>query len=86
MTPERLEEILEEDSMGEWLGDNALHGLNIIAKYFSVRKEILVGADHDVIYSVGIDELAAAGITEEDAKKLRELNWMVDCSSLACFV
>ena len=86
---ERLEEILNDDSPGTWEGDNAFQGLQIIAKYVSPESHDIIGAaEHDVIYSVDVDEILKAGITEEDAKILRELNWMIDCDCdcLACFV
>ena len=86
MTEERLLEILSEDNDGEWEGDNALQGLNIIAKYFKNGEEILTAAEHDQIFSVGISEIVAAGISEEDAKELRRLNWMEDYDALACYV
>ena len=62
-----------------------MQGLLIIQKY--TPNKGIEGADHDIIYSVDIDELIAAEITEEDAIKLRSLNWMVsDNSYMACFV
>ena len=85
MTEERFIEILKGDSSGVGEGCNALAGLKIIAKYLPKRG--VEGADHDVIYSVGVREIVEAGITEEDAEKLRELNWMVEQSEwLACYV
>lgn len=87
MTEERLEEIFAGDS-DEWDGDNCFQGLLIIAKYVDpTEKEIIVGAGHDQIYSVDIDKIIEAGITEEDAKKLRGLNWMLsEGEYLSCFV
>jgi hypothetical protein len=87
MTEERLKEIFESDDTVSWEGDNALLGLNIIAKYFP-NKTVLQAAEHDVIYSVYTHEIVEACITEEDAIKLRSLNWMIDedVDSLACFV
>jgi len=66
--------------------DNALVGLDIIAKYCPTRG--IEGAEHNVIYSVDINELVNAGITKEDAIQLKEINWMIDsnCHCLACFV
>lgn len=85
MTEERLKEILEDDHT-DWVGDNAFKGLQIISKYFGPEETILCGASHDQIYSVGLDKICKAGITEEDAKSLRLLNWMDDDDCLACFV
>jgi hypothetical protein len=83
MTEERIIEIFDGDS-GKWDGDNAYQGLQILAKY---TKYLIQGADHDIIYSVGLDEIIKAGITEEDCLELRRLNWMVeDGECLACFV
>ena len=68
------------------VADNALAGLDIIRKYMP-DKDLITGASHDVIYSVDVEELIAAGITVGDVRKLSALNWMVDDGSyLACFV
>ncbi len=88
MDREEIEKIFEE-SESKWKGDNAFQGLQIISKYFDPKKkEILCAAEHDVIYSVDIDDILKAGITKEDAETLAKLNWMIedefDC--LACFV
>ena len=64
--------------------DNALVGLNIIAKYLPTKG--IEASEHDKIYSVYVDEILEAGITVEDAKYLRAINWMIDEDSLACFV
>lgn len=83
MTEERFLEIMEGDS-GSWEGDNAYQGLQIIAKY---TDSVIEGASHDEIYSADIDVLIEKGITEEDVRELRRLNWMVEENSyLACFV
>ena len=83
---EEFETIFAKDS-GNWNGDNALQGLLIINKYFH-DYTILQAAEHDIIYSVDVDEIIEASITREDAEKLRELNWHIDTDtgSLACFV
>ena len=88
ITRERFIELLSDDSFGNWKGDNAFQGLQIIAKYISAEENtLLVGANHDIIYSVDVDKLIEAGITEDDATAFRHLNWMVeDDSYLACFV
>lgn len=88
MTREQLEDILK-NKKAKWNGDNAIQGLLIINKYFdSTKKTILEGAEHDIIYSVRIEDIIEAGLTEEDANKLAELNWMTDEDNdcLACFV
>ena len=87
ITEERFLEIMNDESTQTNFpeGDNALMGLNIIAKYLPNKG--IEGADHDVIYSVDIDEIVNAGITEEDTKKLKEINWGIeDGSYLSCFV
>ena len=77
----------DEGSPTGWEGDNAYQGLEIIRKYIP-KKTVICGADHDIIYSVDVDDLIEAGITKEDAEKLRNLNWMVEeeCDCMACFV
>jgi len=87
MNEERFIEIMENDdySLVDFDDDNAILGLLLIRKY--IPKAGIEGASHDVIYSVGVEELIEAGITEEDAKNLRDLNWMLyERESLACFV
>jgi len=85
---ELFETIMEDDDLadlGRCEGCNALAGLNLIARY--MPKAGIEGADHDIIYSVDVDELLGSGLTEQDARKLRELNWMIyDDNYLACFV
>jgi hypothetical protein len=87
MKREKFIEILDGGS-GRWEGDNAIQGLKIIEKYIDPQKTHLIqAAQHDIIFSVGIDELVEAGITEQDAEELRRLDWMVeDDEYLACYV
>lgn len=86
MTEKRLAEIMESDVKSDWEGCNALTGLNIIAKY--LPKSGIEGADHDIIFAATVNDILEAGLTEEDAIKLRTLNWMIDETNtgLACFV
>lgn len=84
MTYEKFEELFEETE-SKWDGDNAFQGLQIIAKYIK-DKDILCGADHDIIYSVDVNELIEAEISEEDVIQLRKFNWMIEGGYLACFV
>lgn len=66
-------------------GCNVMKGMFIIAKY--LPESGIEGASHDVIYCCSIESIITAGITEEDAIKLRRLNWMtIDDCRLACFV
>ena len=88
ITRERFNEIFDdEDIMGSGLyeeGCNALKGLLIVSKY--TNKSVVDGAGHDIIYSVDIDKIIKAGITEEDVIELSRQNWMNQNDSLACFV
>lgn len=83
MNEERFIELMGEES-GKWDGDNAYKGCQIISKY---TDNVIHGASHDIIYSADISDLIEAGITEEDVKELRRLNWMLEEECyLACFV
>ena len=87
MTRERFEEIIQSDSKYlsmNYSEDNTLLGLNIIVQYCPTKG--VEGAQHDIIYSVDADELVEAGITEKHAEMLRDLNWIIDEGSLACYV
>lgn len=83
MEIERLKQIFEEAD-SKWEGDNAFQGLQILSKYTT---KLICGADHDVIYSVDIDDIVEA-ISEEDANALAMLNWTLDSDNdcFACFV
>jgi hypothetical protein len=88
MIYEEFENIIDRDFDFKRLpnDDNAFLGLQIIRKYLPTKG--IEGADHDIIWSVDVDELCAAGITEEDVETLRDLNWMIDTEHgcLACYV
>ena len=89
MTYDEFVEIFNDDEMGGSLlsklkGDNALIGLNLIAKYIS--GDVLQGADHDIIYSASIDDLIEAGITKQDVEYLTKINWGINDDYLVCFV
>ncbi len=88
MTPEKFTEMLnDDDKKTDWEGDNTYQGLMIIAKYFDpAEKTILQAASHDQIWSVGVDEICEAGLTDEDAASLVKLNWMEEDGCLSCFV
>lgn len=85
MKREELEKIFENEET-EWDGDNVLQGLNILAKY--TKNCVLGSAEHDIIYSIDVDEALENGITKEDADTLRKINWMIDddFDCFACFV
>ncbi len=86
MTTEDFIEIFEntDSDLSSVEGDNTFMGLQIMSKYVN---NLVQGADHDIIYGPDIDELIEAGITEDEVKQLRILNWMInDGSYLATFV
>ena len=88
MEIERFLEIMSSDGIVTKLseeGCNAMKGLTIIQKY--IHDSGIAGAGHDVIWSVNVEELITAGITEEDTIELRAQNWMTEGDEyMACFV
>jgi hypothetical protein len=87
MKREQFEKIMNgESDLNAYEEDNALLGLKIIAKY--LPRHGIEGAENDTIYSVSVDKLLKAGLTETDAIELNKLNWMIDerRDCLACFV
>ena len=82
MTLERLEEIFEE-TQSKWEGDNAFQGLQILAKY--TEKNVICAAEHDIIYSINAEDVIEI-LSEEDAIKLAQLNWMLEDNYFACYV
>ena len=87
VTEEEIREIFENKET-KWTGDNAFQGLQILAKYFPPNlKELIVGVEHDIIYSVSLEDLIDIEIDREDVEKLAQLNWMIsEFDTLACFV
>ena len=84
MTAKEFCNLMDQEDKGiNRTGDNAFKGLQILSKY---TDDLVCTAEHDIIYSEDVDVLLEAGITEDDAKKLRDLNWMIDEDCLACFV
>lgn len=95
VTREQLEDIFGDGDEKEgyidskWTGDNAIKGLRILEKYFDIeKKDLIQGADHDVIWSVSVDDAIEAGLTVEDAEALALLNWTIDEDGecFSCFV
>lgn len=83
MTKERLKQIFDKTE-AEWNGDNAFQGLQILSKYFD---NLIIAAEHDIIYGPGITDEFLEQFTEEDAVALRKLNWMLEYDEqFACFV
>ena len=88
MTTEDIQKIFEETDSA-WEGDNFVQGVQILLKYFDPKKtRIIGGADHDIVYSVDIEELIKAKVTEEDIRAIAMLNWSFDeeYDCLSCFV
>lgn len=87
MTTETFIEIMNDESIEADINnvdDNAWEGLKILSKY---AKNLIQGAGHDVIWGPNIEDLVENGITEDDVRELRKLNWMIeDESYVACFV
>jgi ADP-glucose pyrophosphorylase len=84
ITREELINIMSNEDT-DWNGDNAFQGLQILSKY---SDNLIIAAEHDIIYSVDVDDVIEKGITKEDAIALRKLNWMIesDVDCLACFI
>jgi len=84
LTEEELLEIFEKDLPRDDSKDNSIFaGLLIIRKY--IPGAGIEAADHDIVFSVGADNLLEAGLTNEDAENLAKLDWMIDEDSLAHF-
>lgn len=84
---EEIESIFEntESELHKVDGDNAFLGLQILSKYR--KKNLLEGADHDIIYSMNIEDAIELNITDEDCTELARLNWMLyEGEGFACFV
>ena len=77
----KLDDIFE-NADANWEGDNAFQWLLILYKYST---EVVRWVSHDTLHSVGVDEVIDR-LTEEDAKELAELNWMIEDDWFACFV
>ena len=61
-------------------------GLKIMSKYMGTA-DLIVAADHDIVYSVELQELLDGGITESDIIQLRKQGWHVsEFDTLAQYV
>jgi len=83
MTVKDVEKIFYEVEEVEWVGDNALQGCNIIAKYV---ENVITGSSRSEIFSVSIEDLLVANVTEVDIVRLSKLNWSLSDGYLSCFV
>jgi hypothetical protein len=85
----RKEEILKifeeyESEIHKMKCDHALVGLQILSKY---TNRVIQCAEHDIIYSIAIEDAIEKGITDEDCIELAKLNWMAyEGEYFACFV
>ena len=83
MERERLEQIIENTESEYTKGiDNAYMGLAILAKY---SPYVLQAAEHDIIYSVDVDDIIDK-LTEEDAVQLAKHGWHIEDDCFARFV
>lgn len=76
MTEEEFVQIMESEQPDSDSKSDIFDGLVIMRKYLPNAN--IAAAEHDEVYGPDIDDLVKAGITEEDAKALRSLNWMID--------
>ena len=87
ISEDKFKAILDEDyGYDETLvGDDILHGLKILEKYIP-NKTLIGGADHDIIYSIDVEDIVGAGITESDAIMLGRYGWHISDDYLAHYV
>jgi hypothetical protein len=86
MNEKEIREIMEPESRSSNAENQVMSGLNLLQKYFPGR--CIEGAEHDIIFCQGIDELVKANIAVEDVMKLHDWWWFIDEDSdcLAHFV
>ena len=77
MKQEEFEKIFQETIAVEQT-NGFFKGLQIIYKYIKDRKDIITGSEHDVVYSVDVDDLLNDDISIEDTIELAKLGWLVD--------
>lgn len=53
----------------------AMEGLLILSKY--TDESVVIGASHDIIYSIDVDTAINGGLTKEEAGRLKSLNWAI---------
>ena len=87
MTVEEVEEILDETESDRILGDDIFLGLQILVKYNKPGKgRVVQAAEHDEIYSIGVEDAIEAGLTPEDVVMLGKLGWRVQEEAFHHFV
>lgn len=88
MTPaENFKDIMEQDYETDYdrKGCDVFDGLAIMRQY--VNNDLIVAADHDIVYSVEIQELIDGGINLGDVVQLGKLGWHVsEFDTLAHYV
>lgn len=82
MTIELFEEIFKTE-LTNFKGDHCFKGLQILAKY---SEDVVISVRKGMIYSVHVDDLIKAGITEEDARELSRLYWDIENGYLMTYV
>lgn len=85
MTYEEFEEIMDQDIeyKTENYHRNIIKGLRLIEKYDP--KVDISHAEHEIVYAnTEIEELIKV-ISIEDAQQLRNMGWIIEEDSLACF-
>lgn len=83
---EEIEKIFEstDSELHKIKGDNAFMGLQILSKY---TDNLIQAAEHDIIYSISLDDAIELNVSDEDLIQLAKLNWMIyDGDGLACYV
>jgi choline kinase len=72
MTKEEFIEIFEEEEYEEY---NFFESLLLLKKY--TKKDVIEGAEHDIVYGPDIEELIENDISKEEVIQLRRFGWMV---------
>jgi hypothetical protein len=77
MKKKRLIEILYEHTDTPYHGDQILMGLNVMHKYYGDEK-LLRGSVTDLVFAMKAKELCKKGLTDDDARLLRDARWDVN--------
>ena len=85
MTYNKFRHILYDSKFPSLRHGGVFLGLQLLRKYLPDAD--IEGANDDIIYSVDVEPLLEAGITEEDVEELARLRWRIkDGEYLAHFV